>query len=39
MWAPFDSAVGKDIPYDPAITARRDGELPEQPDYTEYINW
>ncbi len=39
MWAPFDSPVGKDIPYDPAITARRDGDLPQQADYTQYINW
>ena len=39
MWAPFDSAVGKDIPYGPALTARRDGELPDQPDHTAYINW
>jgi len=39
MWAPFDSAVGKDIPYDPSITARRDGHLPEQPDFTTYVRW
>jgi hypothetical protein len=39
MWAPFDSAVGKDIPYDPAITARRDADLPAQADYKQYINW
>ena len=39
MWAPFDSALGKDIPYDPAITARRDGGLPEAPDFTQYTSW
>ena len=39
MWAPFDSAVGKDIPYDPSITARRDEHLPDAPDYRAYINW
>jgi hypothetical protein len=39
MWAPFDSAVGKDIPYDPAITARRDLTLPDGQDYRQYIKW
>ncbi len=39
MWAPFDSAVGKDIPYDPAITGRRFTQLPEQEDYKNYIHW
>jgi hypothetical protein len=39
MWAPFDSPVGKDIPYDPQITARRDTELPAGKDYRQYIRW
>ena len=39
MWAPFDSPVGKDIPYDPSITARRDGALPQGSDYRQYIKW
>ena len=39
MWAPFDSPVGKDIPYDPRITARRDLDLPDAADYMQYIRW
>lgn len=39
MWAPFDSPVGKDIPYDPAITAKRDGDLPAQSDFKPFISW
>jgi len=39
MWAPFDSAVGKDIPYDSTITARRDLSLPTGSDYRQYIKW
>jgi hypothetical protein len=39
MWAPFDSAVGKDIPYDPQITARRDTNLPDGKDFKQYIQW
>jgi predicted secreted hydrolase len=39
MWAPFDSAVGKDIPYDPKITGRRDGHMIEQSDYRRYTSW
>ena len=39
MWAPFDSPVGKDIPYNPAITGRRDSAMPDAPDYTKYIKW
>jgi hypothetical protein len=39
MWAPFDSPIGKDIPYDPAITARRDGGLPAGKDFKLYTQW
>jgi hypothetical protein len=39
MWAPFDSALGKDIPYDPSITARRDANLPDAPDFAPYMTW
>jgi hypothetical protein len=39
MWAPFDSPLGKDIPYDPAITARRDGGLPDAPDFARFVSW
>jgi predicted secreted hydrolase len=39
MWAPFDSPIGKDIPYDAAITARRDGGLPEGKDFKLYTQW
>lgn len=39
MWAPFDSAVGKDIHYDPQITARRDADLPSAPDFKAYVAW
>jgi|GEM_PF-459569 len=39
MSAPFDSPLGKDIPYDPEITARRDGHMPEAPDFRAYTAW
>lgn len=39
MWAPFDSSVGKDIPYDPSITGRRDTDLPDAPDFKQYTSW
>jgi hypothetical protein len=39
MWAPFDSPLGKDIPYDPAITARRDGAMPDAPDFARFMSW
>jgi len=39
MWAPFDSTVGKDIPYDPKITGRRDTDLPDAPDFKQYTSW
>jgi hypothetical protein len=39
MWAPFDSPVGKDIPYDSNVTARRDLALPAGSDYRQYIKW
>lgn len=39
MWAPFDSPVGKDIPYDPKITDRRDADLPDAPDFKQYTSW
>ena len=39
MWAPFDSAAGKDIPYDPKITGRRDGNLPAARDFRKFTSW
>ena len=39
MWAPIDSPLGKAIPYDPSITARRDADLPEAGDFKQYTNW
>ena len=39
MWAPFDSAVGKDIPYNPSITARRDTGLPSSDNFAKFIDW
>ena len=39
MSAPFDSPLGKDIPYDPEITARRDGHMPDAPDFRAYTGW
>lgn len=39
MWAPFDSPVGKDIPYDASITARRDLALPAASDFRPFVKW
>lgn len=39
MWGPFGSAVGKAIPYDPSITARRDTGLPPSDNFAKFIDW
>ena len=39
MWAPFDSPLGKDIPYDPAITASPSAGLPEARDFRTFTKW
>jgi len=39
MWAPFDSPLGKDIPYDPAITAPSGTGLPEARDFRAFTKW
>jgi hypothetical protein len=39
MWAPFDSPLGKDIPYDPAITAPSGAGMPEARDFRAFTNW
>jgi len=36
---PFDSPVGKDIPYKHSITARRDSLLHAPSDYKQFIHW
>lgn len=38
-WAPFDSAVGKDIPSEPSITARRNTPLPSPDKFAKLIDW
>jgi hypothetical protein len=39
MWGSFDSAVGKDIPYDPSIAASRDTGLPPSDNFAKFIDW
>ncbi len=39
MWAPFDSPLGKDIPYDPKITASSADNFNEASDFREYTRW
>ncbi len=39
MWAPFDSPMGKDIPYNPAITASPSDGFPEASDFKQFVKW
>jgi hypothetical protein len=39
MWAPFDSPLGKDIPYDPAITASPSDGFPDASDFKQFVKW
>ena len=39
MWAPFDSPLGKDIPYDPAITASPSAGFPDASDFKAFTKW
>lgn len=39
MWAPFDSPLGKDIPYDPKITTSPADRFSEASDFRKYTKW
>jgi hypothetical protein len=39
MWAPFDSPLGKDIPYNPAITSSPSTGFPEAGDFKPFVKW
>jgi hypothetical protein len=39
LWAPFDSPLGKDIPYDPAMTASPGAGLSEARDFRAFTKW
>ncbi len=39
MWAPFDSPLGKDIPYNPAITASPSTGFKDAGDFRAFTKW